>query len=844
MSKRTGPERRRRARQQLEALVDASDWPAVGDAVATMMVDYPNAGWWFEAGLTARTANDQTTNVEPYCREVLARSPQHQRATRRLLLELLRRGHIAEATTLALKARDDHPQHAGILALSARALHEAGMLSEARHLTDCAIDCNPAGGAAYARRVQIEADARSWPGVCATASAAERADVDAMSGVWLHLVNAAVALGESAMARQLLSPAPAPNAPIEKTEALIILEELLGRYEAALEIVLGIEAQDPVRWGLRQVRILGSLGRLAEAESHLDGLEGADRVDVLTARATLATLARRVDEAADYWGEIAATGVDMSRRWRMQFRALGAASRFELATAVLDDQYGEAEVTNRQRIDRALLNRMKMRWGPARDLIAETLDDPQLSAEDRKAALTIGAHLAYSAQDDRGFLHAMARHHEAEAHLDPPARCDLAQIYIAMGSVDSAIEVVAGIPAEYATYWVQVLRSWVATQRGDHELAKAEFELALRRSANASVTIDEANLESMPSRLKITDGDVVVFSTCRDERTRLPDFLRYYRELGCDGFVIVDNGSTDGTLEYLLEQSDVQVHLTQADYVASGVGMQWVNRLIADLATTNWCIYADADELLVYPGCEDRRIHAFVAELDSCGFEAAGGFMLDMHAETLTATMSFQSGDSMVEAAPFFTNTYDFQPSPVSPYINVRGGFRDTCLSTKYLQMTKTPLIRSDSNIRFLVSSHETTPGRVAPVACAFLHFKFLGDALSRHRKEAEWTSFSYWGNNLAALEEAMSSGDVRSNARDTVAYRDSAQLLELGLLRDLVPVTSDPSEQPRICAGSAQAETAPGSNRGSAPEARRTKQRRTKQPHGATADLRRKRAG
>ncbi len=53
----------------------------------------------------------------------------------------------------------------------------------------------------------------------------------------------------------------------------------------------------------------------------------------------------------------------------------------------------------------------------------------------------------------------------------------------------------------------------------------------------------------------IRPSDVLLVSTVRNEKIRLPYFLRYYRELGIDHFLIVDNDSTDGTLDYLGGQS-------------------------------------------------------------------------------------------------------------------------------------------------------------------------------------------------------------------------------------------------------------------------------------------------
>ena len=73
---------------------------------------------------------------------------------------------------------------------------------------------------------------------------------------------------------------------------------------------------------------------------------------------------------------------------------------------------------------------------------------------------------------------------------------------------------------------------------------------------------------------------ILLFSTMRNERIRLPYFLAYYRRLGVNHFLIVDNGSDDGTRDFLAEQSDVSVWSATAGYKQSRFGMDWMMHLL------------------------------------------------------------------------------------------------------------------------------------------------------------------------------------------------------------------------------------------------------------------------
>ena len=95
---------------------------------------------------------------------------------------------------------------------------------------------------------------------------------------------------------------------------------------------------------------------------------------------------------------------------------------------------------------------------------------------------------------------------------------------------------------------------------------------------------------------KIRPGDILLFSTMRDEFVRLPFFLQYYRNLGVSHFLIVDNGSDDGSREYLTDQPDVSLWTTTASYKASRFGMDWINALLRRHGDGHWCLTVDPDE--------------------------------------------------------------------------------------------------------------------------------------------------------------------------------------------------------------------------------------------------------
>ena len=143
-------------------------------------------------------------------------------------------------------------------------------------------------------------------------------------------------------------------------------------------------------------------------------------------------------------------------------------------------------------------------------------------------------------------------------------------------------------------------------------------------------------------------------SVVKDEMFFLPAFLAHYRALGVRRFVFLDDRSTDGTRQYLLEQPEGMVlgsgrrfgDIVSLDHpIAHGVWERkggrrlpsgkvrlvhvWGNLLVRKYAGTHWAIHADADEFLRIP--EGLSIQDMAARLDASGCNAAWSLMLDLY---------------------------------------------------------------------------------------------------------------------------------------------------------------------------------------------------------------------
>jgi len=97
-------------------------------------------------------------------------------------------------------------------------------------------------------------------------------------------------------------------------------------------------------------------------------------------------------------------------------------------------------------------------------------------------------------------------------------------------------------------------------------------------------------------------AEVTAFVVGRNEIARLPLFLSHYRKLGVARFRYIDNGSTDGSAEYLQAQPDVDWIYEMQTYGPDNLwGCRWQTAEIRRFCPDAWVLALDVDELLHLP---------------------------------------------------------------------------------------------------------------------------------------------------------------------------------------------------------------------------------------------------
>lgn len=292
-----------------------------------------------------------------------------------------------------------------------------------------------------------------------------------------------------------------------------------------------------------------------------------------------------------------------------------------------------------------------------------------------------------------------------------------------------------------------------------------------------------ANLQRIDENPLPPGGALALYTCIRDEGGRLPWFFNYYRRLGVENFVVIDNGSTDGSTEYLLSQTGTTVFRTHDSYHGAFSGMVWINHLKSKLSPAAWVLYADVDEALVYEGCERKSVADLAEALDMEGHEAFTAFMLDMFSTDAPEKSGKAADVDYLTRYPLYLPQIRVTPKPLCPYIQIRGGVRSLFATGE--EMTKTPLVKSGADIDFLQSSHTVTPARVSDMTGILLHYKIIdGIAEEAARVLQDQTRSPHCRARYAKYRDAPDLSKLIGAAMaDVRTYRAPDDLVTAGLM-------------------------------------------------------------
>jgi len=342
--------------------------------------------------------------------------------------------------------------------------------------------------------------------------------------------------------------------------------------------------------------------------------------------------------------------------------------------------------------------------------------------------------------------------------------------------------------------------------------------LVSRRSLMDSIKIKHGALR---------DVRISIFSIVRNESYFLKAFFNHYRSLGVNQFIMLDDNSIDGTLDFLKSQPDC---LTIGSDFSFGQRINY--RELEDSAprqrragivlksligrkylSGKFAIHADADEFLLLPNAV-RDLPALFDELEALNTNCVPASLIEFYPENLSrldGSRQVNSLEDLLSCSPYYDHIpllgshrgsyprkihrsatwrlckkhkINFAPPYLSwlpPWITEMLPFR--CAQSSVLT---TPVIKWSENA-YMKGSHKASVPPSHDLFLAMMHFKFTGD-FSRKVKQAtiekahRGGSSMYFAYSRLYVKLKKSGGSFLSpNSRK---FSDASELEDIGLIK------------------------------------------------------------
>jgi len=328
---------------------------------------------------------------------------------------------------------------------------------------------------------------------------------------------------------------------------------------------------------------------------------------------------------------------------------------------------------------------------------------------------------------------------------------------------------------------------------------EAELHKAYINLIDRELGLDEAfrlyDLRRLDDKeLNLPEDGLVCAFVCRNESQRLPYFLQYYREQGITHFFAIDNGSGDGTVDYLAKQDDVFLWQSGLSFNKANFGSVWFELVLRSYALGRWCTTVDVDELLYYPDCETVKLADYCASLDRLGKRVLPTVLLEMYSEVPVANALYSKGERFLDTCPYFDSQfYHSRFDRAGPFRNLIyffGGVRERVFGQNdAFCQSKVSLIKYDEDTILAGGQHWTNLPRavITESRGCLLHFKYFSDFAGKvteevKRKEHYQGALQY--QQYVSRLDRDASGFTLYDAQHSVEFTHSEQLIENGIMK------------------------------------------------------------
>ena len=294
-----------------------------------------------------------------------------------------------------------------------------------------------------------------------------------------------------------------------------------------------------------------------------------------------------------------------------------------------------------------------------------------------------------------------------------------------------------------------------------------------------------------PRQIALADDEAAVTCVLRNGEYYLDSFVEHYSRMGFRHIFILDNGSTDRTVECARRHKNVTVY--ESTLPIEAYQAVFKKRLAEMSAPKGWCLDVDMDEYFDYPFSHVVSLSKFLKYLNRGGYTAVLAQMLDMFSDMPVAALAHKRPEENVkEVYRYYDLSHickvDYRTAemtrahaPRNKYSSAStclyfGGIRKALFGTNCL-LTKHSLFRTGKGLELFPHVHFVNNARVADVSCVLYHYKLVSNAYETAlQNKTAFTGTSKGYSDLMGLIEKRP--EYRIKTETTVEFHDLSELL------------------------------------------------------------------
>lgn len=241
----------------------------------------------------------------------------------------------------------------------------------------------------------------------------------------------------------------------------------------------------------------------------------------------------------------------------------------------------------------------------------------------------------------------------------------------------------------------------------------------------------------------ISKDDIILVCLIKDDISKIKEFITYYSNIGIKHFAFIDNNSKDGTYEFLLKESNINLYKCTDDY-STLKREGWLNRLYSRIGFNKWILCVDSDELFTFIGQEKNNILLFLKKC-SKSYKRVRSLMLDMYSKD--NLFSYKEYKSFEKEFCYFDSYGYFEEKEFRTNM-IYGGPRARTFSTNEnifkCALSKYPLFLYEKG-DFQGSSHWLFPYKKNKdvIMAVLRHYKFTNYDMKKYEERVKKGNYS-----------------------------------------------------------------------------------------------------